>query len=90
VCVASCNVKVARKITDRVCAVVGFPHGNALPAVKLPEAATAGAPHGSVHRDHNSANFPSTENSSPPVGEKAVRSTSPPRTRCRPTLKYQG
>ena len=50
VCVAPCNVKVARKITDRVCAVVGFPHGNAVPAVKLHEAAMA-VGHGAAEID---------------------------------------
>jgi len=50
VCVAPCNVKVARKITDRVCAVVGFPHGTSVPAVKLHEAAMA-VGHGAAEID---------------------------------------
>jgi deoxyribose-phosphate aldolase len=40
-CVAPCNVKLARLYTPRVCAVIGFPHGNTLPFVKLHEAAIA-------------------------------------------------
>jgi deoxyribose-phosphate aldolase len=38
VCVASYNVAVARQITPRVCSVIGFPHGNTSPQVKLDEA----------------------------------------------------
>ncbi len=41
VCVASVNVSIARPYTDRVCAVVGFPHGNVHPAVKVAEAGFA-------------------------------------------------
>ena len=41
ICVAPCNVRLAKTQTERVCAVVGFPHGNALPAVKLLEATLA-------------------------------------------------
>lgn len=38
VCVASCYVPIARSLTDRVCSVIGFPHGNAHEAAKLREA----------------------------------------------------
>ena len=38
ICVASYNVAVAKQITPRVCSVVGFPHGNTSPQVKLEEA----------------------------------------------------
>jgi len=41
VCVASYNVAVARPITPRVCAVVGFPHGNTSPDIKFQEARAA-------------------------------------------------
>ena len=34
ICVAPCNVKYARFITKRVCAVIGFPHGNTLSEIK--------------------------------------------------------
>jgi deoxyribose-phosphate aldolase len=37
-CVAPCNVRLAKEYTDRVCAVVGFPHGNTTPEVKEYEA----------------------------------------------------
>jgi deoxyribose-phosphate aldolase len=37
VCVASYNVAVAKQVTPRVCSVVGFPHGNTSPEVKLLE-----------------------------------------------------
>ena len=37
-CVAPCNVAIAREYTDRVCAVIGFPHGNTTPEVKQAEA----------------------------------------------------
>jgi len=40
-CVAPVNVGVARLYADDVSAVVGFPHGNTLPAVKLLEAGMA-------------------------------------------------
>lgn len=41
ICVAPCNIAVARKYTRRVCAVIGFPHGNTLVEVKRHEAARA-------------------------------------------------
>jgi deoxyribose-phosphate aldolase len=41
ICVAPSNVWLAKRYTDRVCAVIGFPHGNTLPAVKLLEAGLA-------------------------------------------------
>jgi deoxyribose-phosphate aldolase len=41
VCVAPANVKMARQHTDRVCSVIGFPHGNTLPADKMQEAINA-------------------------------------------------
>jgi len=37
-CVAPCNVAIARRWTDRVCAVIGFPHGNSTTEAKLEEA----------------------------------------------------
>ena len=37
-CVASYNVSVAKPITQRVCSVVGFPHGNTTPQIKFMEA----------------------------------------------------
>jgi len=40
-CIAPCNVRLARRYTDRVCAVIGFPHGNTLPTVKVLEAGLA-------------------------------------------------
>ena len=40
-CVASCHIKLARRYTNRVCSVIGFPHGNTLPSVKLHEAVGA-------------------------------------------------
>jgi deoxyribose-phosphate aldolase len=49
-CVAPCNVTVARRITTRVTAVIGFPHGNTTPAVKLAEAALA-VGHGATELD---------------------------------------
>lgn len=41
VCVAPCNVRLARLHTKRVCAVIGFPHGNSLSIVKYMEARRA-------------------------------------------------
>jgi len=41
ICVAPIYVATARRYTSRVCAVVSFPHGNTLPAVKAHEAAMA-------------------------------------------------
>jgi deoxyribose-phosphate aldolase len=41
ICVAPCNIAVARKITKRVCAVIGFPHGNSLVEAKNVEAVRA-------------------------------------------------
>lgn len=41
VCVASCNVAVAKSVTPRVCSVIGFPHGNMSPDVKFAEARAA-------------------------------------------------
>jgi len=41
VCVAPCNVQLARCRTSRVCAVIGFPHGNTLSEVKRTEARQA-------------------------------------------------
>jgi deoxyribose-phosphate aldolase len=41
ICVAPFNVAVARRVTKRVCAVVGFPHGNTLVEVKRVEAVRA-------------------------------------------------
>jgi deoxyribose-phosphate aldolase len=41
VCVTSANVAFARRFTKRVCAVVGFPHGNTLPQIKAVEAQNA-------------------------------------------------
>jgi deoxyribose-phosphate aldolase len=41
VCVAPCNVQLARLHTARVCAVIGFPHGNTLSEVKRMEARRA-------------------------------------------------
>jgi len=38
ICVAPCNVALARMRTKRVCAVVGFPHGNTLLEIKRLEA----------------------------------------------------
>ncbi len=40
-CVAPCNVRLARQYTDRVCAVIGFPHGTTTPEVKQYEARQA-------------------------------------------------
>lgn len=40
-CVASYNVSVAKPIMPRVCAVIGFPHGNMSPRIKYEEAAQA-------------------------------------------------
>lgn len=40
-CVAPCNIIYARRLTKRVVAVIGFPHGNTMPAVKLYEATHA-------------------------------------------------
>ena len=41
ICVASCNVALARQVTPRVCSVVGFPHGNTSPEAKFNEARAA-------------------------------------------------
>jgi deoxyribose-phosphate aldolase len=41
VCVASCNVAMAKSVTSRVCSVIGFPHGNVSPDVKFTEARAA-------------------------------------------------
>jgi len=41
VCVAPCNVRLAKQYTDRVCAVIGFPHGTTTPEVKEYEARQA-------------------------------------------------
>ncbi len=41
ICVAPCNVRLAKRYTDRVCAVIGFPHGNTTPEVKQYEARQA-------------------------------------------------
>jgi len=38
ICVAPCNVQLARSRTSRVCAVIGFPHGNTLGTIKHVEA----------------------------------------------------
>jgi deoxyribose-phosphate aldolase len=38
ICVAPCNVALARRWTRRVCAVIGFPHGNGTIETKLEEA----------------------------------------------------
>lgn len=40
-CVASYNVAIARQVTSRVGAVVGFPHGNTSPEIKFLEARCA-------------------------------------------------
>jgi len=50
VCVAPCNVRLAKRYTDRVCAVIGFPHGNTLSEVKDYEARKAIA-HGAIELD---------------------------------------
>ena len=41
VCVAPCNVRLATQYTNRVCAVIGFPHGTTTPEVKEYEARQA-------------------------------------------------
>jgi len=41
ICVAPCNVRLAKQYTDRVCAVIGFPHGTTTPEVKQYEARQA-------------------------------------------------
>jgi len=41
ICVAPCNVRLAIRYTDRVCAVIGFPHGTTTPEVKEYEARQA-------------------------------------------------
>ena len=41
VCVAPCNVRLAKQYTNRVCAVIGFPHGTTTPEVKEYEARQA-------------------------------------------------
>jgi deoxyribose-phosphate aldolase len=41
ICVAPCNVRLAKQYTDRVCAVIGFPHGTTTPEVKEFEARQA-------------------------------------------------
>jgi len=50
ICVAPCNVRLAKQYTDRVCAVIGFPHGNTTPEVKEYEARQA-ILHGAVELD---------------------------------------
>lgn len=50
VCVAPCNVRLARQYTDRVCAAIGFPHGTTTPEVKQFEARQAIA-NGAVELD---------------------------------------
>jgi len=50
ICVAPANVGVARLYADDVAAVIGFPHGNTLPAVKLLEA-TLAVGHGATELD---------------------------------------
>ncbi len=50
ICVAPVNVGLARLYADDVAAVVGFPHGNTLPAVKLLEASLA-VGHGATELD---------------------------------------
>jgi deoxyribose-phosphate aldolase len=49
-CVAPCNVRLAKRYTDRVCVVIGFPHGNTTPEVKEYEARQAIA-HGAIELD---------------------------------------
>ena len=41
VCVAPAHVAYAKRFTDRVCSVIGFPHGNTFPNVKWKEATLA-------------------------------------------------
>jgi deoxyribose-phosphate aldolase len=41
VCVASSHVAYAKRFTDRVCCVIGFPHGNTFPNVKWRESVMA-------------------------------------------------
>jgi len=41
VCVAPCNVRLAKQYTDRVCAAIGFPHGTTTAEVKEYEARQA-------------------------------------------------
>jgi len=41
ICVAPFNISVAKRRTDRVCAVIGFPHGNTLVEIKHCEARRA-------------------------------------------------
>jgi deoxyribose-phosphate aldolase len=41
ICVAPCNVWTAKRYTDRVCAVIGFPHGNTTSYAKTNEAVQA-------------------------------------------------
>lgn len=50
ICVAPCNVKLAKRYTDRVCAVIGFPHGNTTREVKQYEARQA-IDHGAIELD---------------------------------------
>jgi deoxyribose-phosphate aldolase len=50
ICVAPVNVGIARLYADDVAAVVGFPHGNSSPAVKLLEASLA-VGHGATELD---------------------------------------
>lgn len=50
ICVAPCNVRLARLHTPRVCAVIGFPHGNTLSEVKRIEAHRA-IDHGACELD---------------------------------------
>jgi deoxyribose-phosphate aldolase len=37
ICVAPCNVALAKRYTPNVCSVVGFPHGNTTPRIKRHE-----------------------------------------------------
>jgi len=50
ICVAPANVGIARLYADDVTAVIGFPHGNTMPAVKLLEA-TLAVGHGALELD---------------------------------------
>lgn len=49
-CVAPVNVGIARLYAENIAAVVGFPHGNTLPAVKVLEASLA-VGHGATELD---------------------------------------
>lgn len=50
ICVAPCNVGLARLYAEDVAAVIGFPHGNTSPAVKVLEASLA-VSHGAQELD---------------------------------------